>query len=174
MDEHFQADFFGEKLQYVYRWFGYRDQTVLPITCLFGIAFIVLGNMAGNCINFSIWIFRAAGRNDVSDGAIRGVALAIATLSCCIHAFSRRGGILLNDVLAVVKVMILLMIIITAIIVAADDNKVFKEADNHFSANMRTEAAFKGASSDAHSYASAFLSISTFVLLATDPSRACD
>lgn len=143
----------------MYRWLGYRGQTVLPITCLFGISFIVLGNMAGNCINFAIWIVRAAGHDHVSDGAVRGIALGIATLSCFIHAFSRRGGILLNDVLAVIKVMILLLIIITAIIVAAAGDKVFHARD-HFSDNMNIEAAFDDASGDAHSYASAFLSIS--------------
>lgn len=147
----------------MYRWLGYRGQTVLPITCLFGIAFVVLGNMAGNCINFAIWIVRAAGQDpqrDVSDGAVRGIALGLATLSCFIHATSRRGGILLNDVLAVLKVMILLLIIVTAIIVAAAGDKVFPHARDHFSDNMNVEAAFDGASGDPHSYASAFLSIS--------------
>lgn len=149
------------QLQYVYRWLGYRGQTVLPITCLFGIAFVVLGNMAGNCINFAIWIVRAADQ-DVSDRdpAVRGIALGLATLSCFIHATSRRGGILLNDVLAVLKVMILLLIIVTAIIVAAAGDKVFPHARDHFSDNMNVEAAFDGASGDPHSYASAFLSIS--------------
>lgn len=117
--------------------------------------------MAGNCISFAIWIVRAAGRDQVSDAAIRGIALGIATLSCFIHAFSRRGGILLNDVLAVIKVMILLLIIITAIIVAAAGEKVF-QAQDHFSDNMNIDAAFDNASGDAHNYASAFLSISMF------------
>lgn len=134
---------------------------------MFGISFIVLGNMAGNCISFSIWIVRAAGHDQVSDGAIRGIALAVATLSCCIHAFSRRGGIFLNNVLAVIKVMILLLIIITAVIVAAGDGRdhpVF-QAEDRFSENMNIDAAFDGASSDAHNYASAFLSISMYTLL---------
>lgn len=139
---------------------------MLPITCLFGITFIMFGNMAGNCMSFAIWIVRAAGHNvdpqqqPVSDGAIRGIALSVATLSCCIHAVSRRGGLLLNDVLAVLKVMILLLIIVTAVLVAAAGDKVFPASQDHFSDNMNIEAAFEGASSDAHNYASAFLSIS--------------
>lgn len=145
---------------------------MLPITCLFGIAFIVLGNMAGNCVNFAIWIVRAAGHNQVSDGAIRGIALGVATLSCFIHAFSRRGGIFLNNVLAVIKVMILLLIIITAIIVAASGGKVFP-AEDRFSENMRIDAAFDDASSDAHNYASAFLSISMFIMPAVKRFSSC-
>lgn len=148
------------KLMYVYRWIGYRGQTVLFVTCVFGISFIVLGNMAGNCINFAIWVTRAAGR-EANNGAIRGIALAIATFSCFIHASSRRGGIWLNNLLAAIKLMILLLIIITAVIVGAGGTGVI-QAKNVFSDNLRTDKAFDGAANDAHGYASAFLAISTF------------
>lgn len=116
--------------------------------------------MAGNCINFAIWITRAGGTQG-SEGAIRGIALAIATFSCFIHAFSRRGGIWLNDFLAIIKVMILLLIIITAIIVAADGNNNVFQTEDIFAENMNSKAAFEDSSTDAHGYATAFLAIST-------------
>lgn len=121
--------------------------------------------MAGNCINFAIWISRAAGYH-ASDGALRGIALAVATFSCCIHAFSRRGGILLNDILAIVKVFILLMIIVTAIIVAVPGEKAIHTKDV-FSDNMNTTAAFEGGSNEAYGYSFSFLSISTSILFSS-------
>ena len=52
-----------------------------------------------------------------STGTIRAIALAAATVACFSHAFSRRGGIILNNVFASIKVLILLFIIIIAIMV---------------------------------------------------------
>lgn len=143
-------------LQYVYRKPAYRKDTVLLSTCLFAIAFIALGNMAGNSISFATRVLRAADVQDPSNGAVRGIALGIATLTCFIHTFSRRGGIFLNNVLAIIKVMILLLIIVTAIVVGAGG---LKKTDNIITENTSTSKAFAGASSDANGYAQAFLAI---------------
>ncbi|KAK1676643.1 high-affinity methionine permease [Colletotrichum godetiae] len=142
-------------LQYVFRKPAYRKNTLLLSTCIFGISFIVLGNMAGNSIHFAIRLLEAA---DVKpeNGPVRGIALAVATFSCGIHAFSRRGGILLNNILAVVKILIMLLIIVATIVVAT---KGFPGANNVFDKNTSPETSFKNASNEANSYAQAFLAI---------------
>lgn len=143
-------------LQYVYRKPAYRKNTVLAITCLFGVGFIALGNMAGNSISFAMRVLAAADMDNPSNGTVRGIAIAVATATCFIHAFSRRGGIWLNNMLAIIKVMILLLIIITAIIVGAGG---LSKTENVISDNTDTSKSFKGASRDANGYAHAFLAI---------------
>lgn len=136
----------------MYRWVGYRGQTVLLITSLFGISFILLGNVAGNCIAFALYVLRAAGLgNDLNVGNVRGLALGVAVFACFIHAFSRRGGILLNNILAIFKIAVLLFIIITTIIISTEPKK------NH-SGDMVGGEVFNNQGS-ANGYASAFLSI---------------
>lgn len=141
-------------LQYVYR--KPRKDSVLLATCLFSIAFISLGNMAGNCISFSIRVLRAANVDDPSTGMVRGIAFATAAVTCLIHAFSRRGGIWLNNVLAMVKMMILLFILVVAIVVAAGG---LPETKNVFTDNTKASESFNDASGDANGYAHAFLAI---------------
>ncbi|CAM1508570.1 Fc.00g054180.m01.CDS01 [Cosmosporella sp. VM-42] len=143
-------------LQYVYQKPAYRKNTVLLSTCLFGVGFIALGNMAGNSLSFAMRVMAAADVENPSNGSIRGIAIAIATATCFIHAASRRGGIWLNNVLAIIKVMILLLVIVTAIIVAAGG---LKNSHNIISENTSTSNSFKGASTEANGYAQGFLAI---------------
>ncbi|KXH52483.1 high-affinity methionine permease [Colletotrichum simmondsii] len=143
-------------LQYVFRKPAYRKNTLLLSTCIFGISFIILGNMAGNSIHFAMRLLEAAGISEPGNGPVRGIALAVATFSCGIHAFSRRGGILLNNILAVVKIMIMLLIIVATIVVGAGG---FPGAKNVFGENTSPKNSFKNASNDANSYAQAFLAI---------------
>lgn len=143
----------------------YKKDTVLYFSCLFGISFICLGNMAGNAVSFAVRVLQATkpgtAAADVDGPTVRGIAIAVATLTCFIHAISRRGGILLNNVLALVKVCILLLIIIAAIVVAAGG---FKDEEgrvvpNVISENTGRSKAFADASDEANGYAHAFLSI---------------
>lgn len=142
-------------LQYVYRKPAYRKNTILLSTCLYGVAFVILGNMAGNSISFALRVLSAANVEHPSNGAVRGIAISIAMFTCFIHAFSRRGGIWLNNILAIIKIMILLLIVITAIIVGAGGLKT----KNVITENTSTSEAFKGASHSANGYAHAFLAI---------------
>ncbi|KAK2746948.1 hypothetical protein FQN57_002520 [Myotisia sp. PD_48] len=109
-------------LQYVFSWPNYRRGTVLLSGVLFGISFILVGNMAGNCIDCALHLMQIAQPNkapdDFSRGAIRGIAILIAGVTCFIHAFSRRGGILLNNAFAIIKALILVFIIIATWVVA--------------------------------------------------------
>lgn len=154
-----------KKLQYVYRRPRYKEGTVLYFACLYGISFICLGNMAGNSISFAVRAYQATHpgtlASEVDGPTVRGIAIAVATATCFTHAISRRGGILLNNVLALVKVGILLLIVITAIVVAA---KGFKDGEGNPVANVIGDNtggsnAFAEASNEANGYAHAFLSI---------------
>ncbi|TQN73470.1 High-affinity methionine permease, partial [Colletotrichum shisoi] len=143
-------------LQYVFRRPAYRKNTILLSTCIFGISFIVLGNMAGNCIHFALRVLEAAGVEEPENGPVRGIALAAATFACSVHALSRRFGILLNNTLAIVKIMIMLLIIIAAIVVGAGG---FPETTNVIGANTSPKNSFKNASQEVNGYAQAFLAV---------------
>jgi amino acid transporter len=158
------------QLQYIYRRPAYRENTILFSACLFGIAFIALGNMAGNCINFAVRVLQSANAvpadGQPDNGMVRAIAIAVATFACFIHTFSRRGGILLNNVLAIIKVGILLLIIITTIIVAAGG---LPKTTNVIDESTNIKNSFRNPSSEANGYAQAFLAISKrFGLLVKD------
>ena len=96
---------------------------------------------------------RAIGDPD-NDNAVRGVAVAVLTAACLIHAFWRKGGIILNNGLAIVKTLILIAIIVIGFAVAGGasfgNGPVGKSA---VKANFDTEKSFFRPSSDAGSYA---------------------
>ena len=53
------------------------------------------------------------------DATVRGLAATALTAACILHALWRRGGILLNNLLAVVKVAMLLAVIVIGFAVSA-------------------------------------------------------
>ena len=132
---------------------------------MYGIAFICLGNMAGNSMSFAVRAYQAThpgtAAADVDGPTVRGIAIAVATATCFTHAISRRGGILLNNLLALIKVGILLFIIITSIVVAARGFKdeTGKAVESEMVNNTSASKAFSEASNEANGYAHAFLSI---------------
>jgi amino acid permease len=100
-------------------------------TCSYGFLFIALGTLAGNSIMLARYLLRAAGRipysgdlnNETLDivhpqGGVTGIAIAAITLTVFIHMFSRRGGIIINNLFAVVKVLFLCAIIVMAFVYA--------------------------------------------------------
>jgi amino acid transporter len=143
-------------LQYVFIWPAYRPQTrtVLLITCVFAMAYIILGNMAGNCLIFGIRVLQAADQ-PVTNSAVRGIAVAAATLACLIHSFSRRGGIWLGNFFALIKVLMLLLVIIVGICAWAGAFHTETYAYQNLAANN----SFEGASNDSYGYTSAFLAV---------------
>jgi amino acid transporter len=73
--------------------------------------FLILGNISGNAVAFGIYIMIAAGKDPIYDSSNNYhksavIGLAVATLTVCagLHIFTRRGGILVNNAFAVVKV----------------------------------------------------------------------
>lgn len=141
-------------LQYAFSWPAYRPGTVQLITCLFAMTYVVIGNMASNCLVFGIRVLMASDA-PVTNGAVRGIAISMATVACFIHAFSRRGGIWLGNVFGVLKVMILVLIIITAIcaLAGAFNTSTFAEQ------NLATQNSFANASQDSYGYSQAFVAV---------------
>ncbi|KAF4450236.1 high-affinity methionine permease [Fusarium albosuccineum] len=115
-------------LQYVFPWPRYKKGIVMLTGVLFGISFICIGNMAGNCISCALRLMEAANpemeASELNEGTIRGIAIVIAIFPCLIHAFSRRGGILLNNLLAFIKVSMLIFMIIATWAVAGGPSGV--------------------------------------------------
>jgi L-asparagine transporter-like permease len=110
--------------------------------------------MAGNCLIFGIRILQAC--NVPPDpNTVRGIAVAVATLACGIHAFSRRGGIWLGNLLALIKVLLLLMVIVTGICAWAGAFKT----NNYVSDNMALGNSFADPAHDSYGYAQAFLAV---------------
>jgi amino acid transporter len=93
------------------------------ITSIYGIMFLILGNLSGNAIAFGIYILEAANLYnpnastingavaEPSHGAVIGLAIAALTIAILLHICSRRGGIFVNNFFAVTKVLILLVLI---------------------------------------------------------------
>ena len=78
---------------------------------MYGVIFITLGNLSGNAYAFGLYALEAAGVAG-NDAAVRGLAVMGLTFACVLHALWRKGGIVLNNLLAFVKVSILLVIIV--------------------------------------------------------------
>ena len=138
----------------MFTWPAYRQRTVLLVTCVFAAGYILVGNMAGNCLIFGIRTLEAA-NSPVTNSAVRGLAVAAATFSCVLHSFCRRGGIYLGNFFAVIKVMMLLLMIITAICAWAG---AFHTA-TYASQNMAVNKSFSEASNDSYGYTKAFLAV---------------
>ena len=101
----------GEKnyLEYVYGSSHFRK---LRTTCCYGVVYITLGNLSGNCIAFGIYILEAAGLTGNHDSLIRGLAVICMTAACLLHITSRQGGVYTIVILAVFKACILVAIIV--------------------------------------------------------------
>ncbi|KAK3331585.1 high-affinity methionine permease [Cercophora scortea] len=137
-------------LQFVYDWPHYKKDTVLLMGTLFGISFIFVRNMASTCINFGVRVLQAARPGDEpKNGEVRAIAIAAAAFACMIHVVSRRYGIWLNNLLAVVKVGILLVIIFTTLAVVGGGvhDKNGNRVPNVWMQNMDPKVAFKAPAS---------------------------
>ena len=78
---------------------------------MFGIVFIILGNLTGNAIQLGIFTMTAAGYDNPSKGSVLGIAIAALSFAALVHAFTRRGGILMNNAFAIFKVSLLVAMI---------------------------------------------------------------
>ena len=135
------------QLEYIYK--DPRFQT----TCMYGVIFVILGNLTGNAIAFGQYIMQAAGKPDQPE-AVRGLAVAVLTIACLIHGLWRNGGIVLNNVLAGLKVATLLAVIIIGFATAGGasfgNGPIGRTATK---ANFDTRMSFASPSSDAGNYA---------------------
>jgi amino acid transporter len=93
-------------------------------TCMYGIPFIVLGNLAGNALALGRYVLLAAGHEVASPGYDILIAIAALSFVILIHMCTRRGGIFLNNLFAVLKVILLLAIIVIGLTFRGDGLKV--------------------------------------------------
>lgn len=133
---------------------------------MYGIIFIVLGNRAGNAIAFGIYVMQAADRTG-SPSEIRALAIAALTAACMIHWLWRRGGILLNNLFAILKVIILLAIIVIGFLASAGvsfghgqvHGKTTDPDTFRSTSNFDIHSSFTHASTSAASYANSIIFI---------------
>lgn len=112
--------------------------------------------MAGNCLVFGIRIMEAAGyASDNHAGAVRGIAVGVATFACLIHTFSRRGGIWLGNLFAAIKVLLLTLMVIVGFCAWGG---VF-HTKSYAVDNMAVQNAFAKPATEPFGYVSAFLSV---------------
>ena len=137
-------------------------------TCMYGVIFVILGNRSGNAIAFGIYVMQAAGRNGTSDAmAVRGLAIAALTFACLLHAGWRKGGIVLNNVMASLKTVILLAVIGIGFAAAAGASfghgpvhgETLDTKTSQLKSNFDTSVSFEGARHDIASYAESLLFI---------------
>ena len=105
---------------------------------------------------------------DLDNGKVRGIAFAISIAACLVHTLSRRGGLLVNNFFAAVKIAILLLILIITIVYFAKPglkpqpefgNKYDTLHDNLLGSNSFRRTQSIKARPDALNYATAFLSV---------------
>ena len=133
---------------------------------MYGIIYVILGNRTGNALMMATYIYKAAGRSG-SASEIRGIAAAILTAVCIIHATWRKGGILLNNMLAILKASILVAII--AIGFSASAGASFGHGKVHGytinpdtqteTSNFQVNSSFATSTNDAAGFASSFIQI---------------
>ncbi|KAF1814073.1 hypothetical protein P152DRAFT_481226 [Eremomyces bilateralis CBS 781.70] len=105
----------GGELNYL-QFIFYRSK--LLTACMYGIPYIIVGSLAGNSIAIGKFVMEAAGHEKPSRGPIIGIALVALTAAVLVHVCSRRGGILVNNTFAILKVLLLVVIIIFGFIKA--------------------------------------------------------
>ena len=148
------------QLEYIYKSPRFRT------TCMYGIIFVILGNRAGNAIALGIYVLQAADRAP-SPSEVRALAVAALTAACVVHWLWRKGGIILNNLLAVLKACILLAIIAIGFSASAGasfghgkvhGNTINPETSRPTS-NFDIHTSFTHASTSAASYANSIIFI---------------
>lgn len=117
---------------------------------MYGIPFVLLGNLAGNALALGSFAMHAAGRKpDEAKGEVIGIAIGALSAACLLHMFSRRGGIIMNNIFAVIKVVLLVVIIVLGFLKAGGVHLggLPKATDN-----FHMPESFEGAGSDFASY----------------------
>jgi amino acid transporter len=104
------------KLEYIYK----RPKFLM--TCIFGIIFIVFGNLAGNAIQFGTFVMTAidpeccASDSCFNKPAAIGLAVAVLTICALINMSTRQFAIGLNNALAIIKILFVTVIAFLGII----------------------------------------------------------
>ncbi|KAI4923463.1 hypothetical protein J4E85_008501 [Alternaria conjuncta] len=122
----------------------------------YAVNYVIVASSAANALTFGDDIIGSPGtdRGAAKDAAARCLAIMAVTLPCFLHAFTRRGGIILNNVIVVVKIAILCVFPIMAICVLAGVAHT-----NHATANMEYKNSFARTHGNADSYTQGMLAV---------------
>ena len=133
---------------------------------MYGVMFIILGNLSGNAIAFGSYVLDAA-NVESNDAAVRGLAVACLTVACLLHGIWRRGGIWINNMLATLKVLILVAVIGMGFAASAGASfghgpvhgETVDSMTGNVTPNFDTKSSFAHPHHDAASYAETILFI---------------
>lgn len=123
-------------------------------TCVFGVAFVLIGTSAMNALSFGIRVLEAADK-PVDNFVARGIAIAVLTFAVLLHGTWRQAGIYLNNIFAVTKVLILLVIVVTGFVSWGGGFKNKPAATENFNIHN----AFKNPEKDPYGFAESFLAV---------------
>ena len=148
------------KLEYIYK------SKKMRTTCMFGVIYVILGNLAGNAVVFGIYVMNAAGIEG-RDSTVRGLAVVCLTTACLLHAAWRQGGIMLSNILAVLKTLILVAIIVIGFAASAGASfghgpvhgQTVNPTTHKATPNFDPQSSFASARSDPAGYAASILFI---------------
>lgn len=147
---------------------------------MFGVIYIILGNLSGNAVAFGIYFCQMVGLTKIPgdqmavldgsddrrhDPLVRGLAVLCLTIACLIHALWRKGGIWLINGLAIIKTLIIVAIIVIGFAVSGGASfghgkvhgQTFNPSTDHLTSNFSPAVSFTSARGDAAGYASAIL-----------------
>jgi amino acid transporter len=133
---------------------------------MYGIVFILLGNLSGNALELGKYLLLAAGKNEADDSLstshhaeVIGIAIAALTLAIVIHMASRGGGILLNNAFAIFKTLLLIFIIILGFLYRGKVNIDSDDSAAHENNNFSTKTSFSNSTKHVGNYTLALLNI---------------
>lgn len=134
---------------------------------MYGIVFVLLGNLSGNAIALGQYVMLAAGYSDHNDnltashGSVIGVAIAALTIAILIHMATRRGGILVNNAFAIFKILVLLVFIVLGFAVrgGANFSKASPPPPKLGDGNFETKTSFSDLPKNVSSFTASFLYI---------------
>ena len=90
------------------------------------------------------------------DATVRGIAIGVVTCSCLIHGTWRRGGVLLNNIVASTKVLIICIFPVLAVCALAGFGNTNSATENMSIKNSFADA---HASTSMYGWSNAFLSV---------------
>ena len=133
---------------------------------MYGVVYVILGSLSGNAIALGIYVLEAAGIEG-HDAAVRGIAVAALTTACLLHGVWRKGGIVVNNILASLKILILVAVICIGFAASAGakfghgpvHGETVDPSTGKVTSNFDTHSSFAHARHDAASYAESLLYI---------------
>lgn len=122
----------------------------------YAVNYVLLASSAANALTFGDDVIggKEIDRSAAKNAAVRGLAILAVTLPCFLHAFTRRGGILINNIIVVVKLAILCSFPIMAVCVLSGVT-----TSNHAAANLSPTNSFRHVHSNIDSYTQGILAV---------------